>query len=1154
MMIRTAIIAEGDSSGWVRPAITSIKKELSEDIIIVYRKGDSVRVAISTNQGSEWNQGPSFSARSDERSNRIHVVGKSTVLHAVWDSQSPYALGSIHYASINLSAPPYSWISNYSSTLGDINGVNMNGREPQLVVDNDDGLHIVYITTKDEDIYRYDRIVHRRRDLSSGLWDSVDVIKRMTSEKETIYTPPGLQHCSVSYSPPATAVIGNLLVVGSGEENRQPKSPATCGGDLKHFGYTFCITDTTGRIPDTTGAKNGELTYRPWSNGEEQPHSFEQALAFKGDSLYMVFRRSEDSLWVVKSGDLMAAAIEMTIPGASLPMLSKNIMSDLILTMKCDSHLAGYRIPRPIDHDIDIITYITGKTEIKHDTTISIETDVVVSVYDTLILADSSSLAVSPGSRILIKPGGRIYIGPGASLNLQGGAIECEEGSDTSIIAYEPHAIRGKGALQRIRIWWSTHAVTDTTDTLAFIGGGNLAMQGSGNPDRKWWMGGTVTFEGSESPYQFAPGIDSIIVWNNALLTTIAGTRLSRLPNIAIYSPATVQGRGSASDSCIWDFRDNANLDNYGILLAGNTTFTNTPDSAFIGWNGILSAYGSSLLQLDSCTVEKIRVSPDTLSGAAVHLYEATNPENRIRYSRILRETEPGRAKIGDGIILQPGQNFSALALSCDTIRDAWWSGFTSVQSLFDAASTVIHSNRIGLVGQDLSDGYLTNVCVMHHDSEGVASRSSASTHLGRPYGTGYPVNGNDRIVGNEGPQLKILDGAGMFGGVHVDGIRRGGYNNIGHDDTTHVRIEMEDYSIVELRYNWWGLTPAPDSSSAYCALTPGQMSAIFQTGAGAMPAVNPVLCASILPQCATNCIWEPPGGGGSQGTQLLARQASGLGELEAFAQSGNFAEVYRYLGLLLSSPGMNAPRAFGAFSLALQLELAHARRFPDSAGMCARRFEICAQSVRTALSDAEMQAGMTHLLARSSFAFGDIFTAETYVSQLRASWPDSPQASSVLSLMQLIAMAKRDSAGMDAAISAMVSARYSSDELRVARSLRRGFLRVMPKALLPKHAMQDMGSRQRDVTHGGIGLKQYPNPVVSGSVVIEYTLPEESQVTVKVYSLLGDEVAEPVNERQQPGIHRIVYTLPSGLPAGMYIAVVATETGIHSMRMLVGK
>ncbi len=64
--------------------------------------------------------------------------------------------------------------------------------------------------------------------------------------------------------------------------------------------------------------------------------------------------------------------------------------------------------------------------------------------------------------------------------------------------------------------------------------------------------------------------------------------------------------------------------------------------------------------------------------------------------------------------------------------------------------------------------------------------------------------------------------------------------------------------------------------------------------------------------------------------------------------------------------------------------------------------------------------------------------------------------------------------------------------------------------------------------------LKQnYPNPF-NPETVIEYSIPENSKVTLKIYNTAGREVAIMVNQTQPAGVYRIKWH-PDNLPSGVY-------------------
>jgi hypothetical protein len=63
---------------------------------------------------------------------------------------------------------------------------------------------------------------------------------------------------------------------------------------------------------------------------------------------------------------------------------------------------------------------------------------------------------------------------------------------------------------------------------------------------------------------------------------------------------------------------------------------------------------------------------------------------------------------------------------------------------------------------------------------------------------------------------------------------------------------------------------------------------------------------------------------------------------------------------------------------------------------------------------------------------------------------------------------------------------------------------------------------------------QNYPNPF-NPSTTIEFALPEESQVSIKLYNVLGEEVATLVEEVEPAGFHKVQWK-PERLASGVYL------------------
>ncbi len=82
--------------------------------------------------------------------------------------------------------------------------------------------------------------------------------------------------------------------------------------------------------------------------------------------------------------------------------------------------------------------------------------------------------------------------------------------------------------------------------------------------------------------------------------------------------------------------------------------------------------------------------------------------------------------------------------------------------------------------------------------------------------------------------------------------------------------------------------------------------------------------------------------------------------------------------------------------------------------------------------------------------------------------------------------------------------------------------------------------------------MQNYPNPF-NPSTKIEYSIPSESFVELKVYDVLGNEVATLVNEQQQAGVYRADFTADN-LPSGMYFARITANEFTQVVKMILLK
>ena len=81
---------------------------------------------------------------------------------------------------------------------------------------------------------------------------------------------------------------------------------------------------------------------------------------------------------------------------------------------------------------------------------------------------------------------------------------------------------------------------------------------------------------------------------------------------------------------------------------------------------------------------------------------------------------------------------------------------------------------------------------------------------------------------------------------------------------------------------------------------------------------------------------------------------------------------------------------------------------------------------------------------------------------------------------------------------------------------------------------------------------QNFPNPF-NPTTTIQYQLPQDARVTLKVYDILGSEVATLVNEEQEAGYKEVKFN-GSSYASGMYIYRLTTGNYVSIKKMLMVK
>jgi len=106
--------------------------------------------------------------------------------------------------------------------------------------------------------------------------------------------------------------------------------------------------------------------------------------------------------------------------------------------------------------------------------------------------------------------------------------------------------------------------------------------------------------------------------------------------------------------------------------------------------------------------------------------------------------------------------------------------------------------------------------------------------------------------------------------------------------------------------------------------------------------------------------------------------------------------------------------------------------------------------------------------------------------------------------------------------------------------------------AAVAKYQILITGVEDSKLADGFTLGKNAPNPFKQ-STVIRYQLPGEGQVTLKVYDMMGNEVAALVNETQSRGSHQVDFTA-NELPGGVYTYTLRFNDQVKTNKMVLVK
>jgi len=103
---------------------------------------------------------------------------------------------------------------------------------------------------------------------------------------------------------------------------------------------------------------------------------------------------------------------------------------------------------------------------------------------------------------------------------------------------------------------------------------------------------------------------------------------------------------------------------------------------------------------------------------------------------------------------------------------------------------------------------------------------------------------------------------------------------------------------------------------------------------------------------------------------------------------------------------------------------------------------------------------------------------------------------------------------------------------------------------LIQYNAVASVEEREADFIPGKLALRQnYPNPF-NPNTTFEFSVPYSAHVTLKVFDLLGRDIATIVSQRLEAGTF-VVHWTPSNLTSGIYFYRLQTGTFTETKKLV---
>ncbi len=652
---------------------------------------------------------------------------------------------------------------------------------------------------------------------------------------------------------------------------------------------------------------------------------------------------------------------------------------------------------------------------------------------------------------------------------------------------------------------------------------------------------GSASFEypsQTSTPVEFVdPGatvVAQYTYYSVALITTLPSGTWPMAGNFSIPSGVTLTGTSGSTLA----FPSGATLTMQGTLSGNSTTLTASSGS----WNGIVMNANSA--SISNCTISyaNLPVTIDTAGAtiqgctinnstfgydAAVRIYDSspgiTNTTiqgqaqsyNGVRFvgsSGMLKNCTISGCGAGNGIVLQSG---SSPTIELCTIDSNYYYGIVA-DANGSGASPTITANT--LIGNGIVNGSPHYLGIYFNDSySGLVQNNEVSGSYSGILSYNNSVitadvssqNGGNSITSNVLGLEASSDGSiefGMYDGRFYDGTCNDIFSNSSYN------AYSVGNSNITAEYDWWGSYP-PDTTKFYVDNTSYLTTSNPLNSSSNCPNSGAIAQKVTLSDAVVSSLPTMPSSGSADSLLQFARYSGMTGEWQTATT------IYRtILADLSASDHARELALVGLYSVfqvtsdsTITNDLTNFSHEPGQFGEMAEDMLADAYEAEKQIPDAERVANdiVTRLAGT---------TYEEHALMLLASLRFFDPTANQVSSAALSELASKYGSNME--VAGLIPALTIASDGRAVPIPSRNFNSAKSTDSLVEQ-------------QASVQLSNFPNPF-NPTTQIEYSVPRSGFVSLKVYDILGREVATLVNQDQSAGIHSVTFDA-SRLASGVY-------------------